>query len=282
MKATILSQILERKRDAIARLQAESSSRDFYQRALEIRQNTEPHRLLEALKSDSPALKIIAEFKRRSPSAGTLRDHSTVSEIIRSYDRGGACAISVLTDEQYFGGSITDLCAARSITKLPLLCKDFIIDPIQIFEAAIAGADAVLLVVAALEGTSLKQLHSLAEKKLGLDALVEVHNRGELKGALHAGAKIIGVNNRDLGTFHVSLSTSQRLISQAPRDRILISESGLQGADSLIRLRKLGFHGFLVGQTLMCADNPEIALRELVTAGETRNPVSASTGDWQR
>src|SRR5262249_33513368 len=239
-----------------------------------------PHRLRQTLESDCPPLKIIAEFKRRSPSAGTIRDHSTVSEIVRSYDHGGACAISVLTDEQYFEGSITDLCAARSITKLPLLRKDFIIDPVQIFEAAIAGADAVLLIVAALDASSLKQLRSLAEDELGLDALVEVHSADELKLALHADAKIIGVNNRDLGTFRVSLSTSERLIGEAPRDRILISESGIQNADSLVHLHKIGFRGFLIGEKLMRAANPETALRELVAVGESWQSTAVSTGDW--
>ena len=148
---------------------------------MEIRKNAEPHRLRRALESDSPRLKIIAEFKRRSPSAGIIRDDLTVSEIVRCYERGGACAISVLTDEEYFGGSIADLCAARSSTKLPLLRKDFIIDPIQIFEAAIAGADAVLFIVAALDDTSLSDLRTLAEDELGLDALVEVHTSGRIE-----------------------------------------------------------------------------------------------------
>lgn len=282
MNGTILSQILDRKRDAIARLRADPSSRWLYQRALDIRKNAEPHRLLRALESESHRLKIITEFKRRSPSAGIIRDHSTVSEIVRSYDRGGACAISVLTDEQYFGGSITDLCAARSSTKLPLLRKDFVIDPIQIFEATIAGADAVLLIVAALNDSSLNELRSVAEDEFGLDALVEVHSSHELKRALNAGAKIIGVNNRDLGTFRVSLKTSERLIDEAPPDRILISESGLRSADSLVRLRKLGFRGFLLGEALMREIDPEAALRDLVAAAETREPIAASTRDWQR
>ena len=215
MIENILSQILDRKRKAIARLRADPSSRDFHDAHWKFERTLNPHRLRRALESDSPRLKIIAEFKRRSPSAGTIRDDLTVSEIARCYDRGGACAISILTDEQYFGGSIADLCAARSSTKLPLLRKDFIIDPIQIFEAAIAGADAVLLIAAALGDTSLKQLRSLAEDEFGIDALVEVHGSSELKRALNAGAKIVGVNNRDLGTFRVSLKTSQRLIAKA-------------------------------------------------------------------
>lgn len=268
MIKNIFSQILERKRKTVAQLRAYPSSRDFRKRALEIRQKANPHRLLRALESDSPRLKIIGEFKRRSPSAGIIRDDLTVSEIVRCYERGGACAISVLTDEEYFGGSIVDLCAARSSTNLPLLRKDFIIDPIQIFEAAIAGADAVLLIVAALDDTLLEELRSLAEDELGLDALVEVHASQELSRAVNAGASLIGVNNRDLSTFQVSLNTSERLIAEAPRDRILISESGLQSAESLRHLRKRGARGFLIGEALMRAPDPETALRDLVTAAE--------------
>jgi indole-3-glycerol phosphate synthase len=267
MIQNIFSQILDRKREAIAQFRPDSSS-DFRERALKIRKNAEPHRLRRALESDSPQLKIIAEFKRRSPSAGIIRDDLTVSEIVRCYERGGACAISVLTDEEYFAGSIADLGAARSSTKLPLLRKDFIIDPMQIFEAAIAGADAVLLIAAALDDTSLTELGTLAENELGLDALVEVHNSEELNRALNARAKIIGVNNRDLRTFQVSLNTSERLIAEAPRDKIMVSESGLQSAESLVRLHELGFRAFLIGETLMRAPKPEIALRDLITAGE--------------
>jgi len=277
MIQNIFSQILDRKREAIAQFRPDSSS-DFRERALKIRKNAEPHRLRRALESDSPQLKIIAEFKRRSPSAGIIRDDLTVSEIVRCYERGGACAISVLTDEEYFAGSIADLGAARSSTKLPLLRKDFIIDPMQVFEAAIAGADAVLLIAAALDDTSLTELRTLAENELGLDALVEVHNSEELNRALNARAKIIGVNNRDLRTFQVSLNTSERLIAEAPRDKIMVSESGLQSAESLVRLHELGFRAFLIGEVLMRAVDPAAALRDLLTAVEDRQSTGVSTG----
>jgi indole-3-glycerol phosphate synthase len=263
MIQNIFSQILDRKREAIAQFRPDSSS-DFRERALKIRKNAEPHRLRRALESDSPQLKIIAEFKRRSPSAGIIRDDLTVGEIVRCYERGGACAISVLTDEEYFAGSIADLGAARSSTKLPLLRKDFIIDPMQVFEAAIAGADAVLLIAAALDDTSLTELRTLAENELGLDALVEVHNSEELNRALNARAKIIGVNNRDLRTFQVSLNTSERLIAEAPRDKIMVSESGLRSAESLLHLHELGFRAFLIGEVLMRAADPAAALRDLI------------------
>jgi indole-3-glycerol phosphate synthase len=281
MIKNIFSQIMDRKRKAIAQLRADPSSRDFRERASEIRKNAEPHRLLRALESDLPRLKIIAEFKRRSPSAGIIRDDLTVSEVVRCYERGGACAISVLTDEEYFDGSIVDLRAARSGTKLPLLRKDFIIDPIQIFEAAIAGADAVLLIVAALDDLSLGQLRALAEDELGLDALVEVHTSGELRRAMNAGAKLIGVNNRDLRTFRVSLDTSERLIAEAPSHRMMVSESGLHDPRSLRHLQELGFRGFLIGEALMRAPDPTAALRDLLTAAKNRQPTAVSTGARQ-
>jgi indole-3-glycerol phosphate synthase len=281
MIKNIFSQILDRKRQAVAQLRADPSSRDFRERALEIRKNADPHRLLRALESDSQRPNIIAEFKRRSPSAGIIRDDLTVSQIVNCYDRGGARAISVLTDQEYFGGSIADLCTARSSTNLPLLRKDFIIDPIQILEAAIAGADALLLIATALNDLSLGELRAFAEDELGLDALIEVHSSEELNRALNAGAKIIGVNNRDLRTFRVSLSTSERLIAKAPRDQIVVSESGLQDSRSLRYLQSLGFRGFLIGEALMRAPDPEAALRDLIAAAEDRQPTGAPTGARQ-
>jgi indole-3-glycerol phosphate synthase len=271
-----LSQMLDRKRQAVAQLRADPSSRDFRERALEIRKNADPHRLLRALESNSQRPNIIAEFKRRSPSAGIIREDLAVSEIVRCYERGGACAISVLTDEEYFGGSIADLCAARSSTKLPLLRKDFIIDPIQILESAIAGADAVLLIAAAPDDVSLAELRALAEEVIGLDALVEVHNSGELNRAVNAGATLIGINNRDLRTFRVSLTTSERLIAEVPRHRIMVSESGLQHPKSLHYLQALGFRGFLIGEALMRAPDPEAALRDLIAAAEDWQPTTGA------
>jgi indole-3-glycerol phosphate synthase len=281
MIKNIFSQILDRKRKDVAQLRADPSSRNFRERALEIRANASPHRLLQALSSDPQRPKIIAEFKRRSPSAGVIRDDLTVSQIVNCYDRGGARAISVLTDQEYFGGSIADLCTARSTTNLPLLRKDFIIDPIQILEAAIAGADAVLLIATALDDLSLGELRAFAEEELRLDALIEVHSSEELNCALNAGAKIIGVNNRDLRTFRVSLNTSERLIAKAPRDRIVISESGLQDSRSLRYLQSLGFRGFLIGEALMRAPDPEVALRDLIAAAEDRQPTGVPTGVCQ-
>src|SRR6478672_5104670 len=264
MMTSILSEILDRKREVVARLRADPASRNFRDRGLAIRANATPHLLLRALESNSGGVNIIAEFKRRSPSAGTIRSDLSASDVATRYERGGACAISVLTDEQYFGGSIIDLGAIRESTALPLLRKDFIVDEIQIYEAAVVGADAVLLITAALDDGALTKLHATAEDELGLDAVVEVHTSEELRRAVGAGARIIGVNNRDLRTFQTSLETSERLIAEAPRDRIMISESGLKGADDLRHLQTLGFRGFLIGEALMRAPDPEVALRELI------------------
>jgi len=266
--ATILSEILDRKRKIVARLRADPAAQGFRDRALAIRANATPHRLLRALESNFGGVKIIAEFKRRSPSAGTVRSDLSATDIATRYERAGACAISVLTDEEFFGGSILDLEAIRESTALPLLRKDFIIDEIQIYEAAAAGADAVMLIAAALDDGALAKLRATAEDELGLDAVVEVHTSEELRRAVRAGAKLIGVNNRDLRTFRTSLKTSEHLIAQAPRDRIMISESGLQNPKSLRHLRALGFRGFLIGEARMRAADPEAALRELIAATE--------------
>jgi indole-3-glycerol phosphate synthase len=273
MSRNFLSEILAQKREAVARMKTEPSSVRLRERALEVRKTTVPHRLSQALKSESPRLKIIAEFKRRSPSAGIIRDDRSAEEVARLYERGGACAISVLTDEAHFAGSIVDLRAVRSIANLPVLRKDFIIDPTQIYEAAIAGADAVLLIVAALDDAVLGDLREVAEDQLGLDALVEVHTSIEMRRALDAGARIIGVNNRNLQTFQVSLETSEHLIAEVPHDTVTVSESGLQNAESFHRLRNLGFHGFLIGEALMRASDPEKTLRNLIADAENEQPM---------
>ena len=267
--ATILSEILYRKREVVARLRADPIG--LRKQALDVRANAVPHRLLQTLESKPMQRNIIAEFKRRSPSAGIIRSDLSATDVAIRYERGGACAISVLTDEQYFGGSIIDLGAIRESTALPLLRKDFIIDEIQIYEAAAVGADAVLLIAAALDDGALAKLRATAEDELGLDAVVEVHTSEELHRAVGAGARIIGVNNRDLRTFRTSLETSERLIAEAPRDRIMISESGLTSAKSLRHLQSLGFRGFLMGEALMRSSDPEKFLCDLIAEAETIN-----------
>lgn len=264
MNRNFLSPIAERKRAAIAKVRATTDADALRKRGLLARTNSERHRLRAALEAPSPATKIIAEFKRRSPARGLIRDDLSAAEAVSAYERGGACAVSVLTDEEHFGGSLADLAAARATTRLSILRKDFLIDPIQIYEAAAAGADAVLLIAAILDDSQLTQMRAIAEDELGLDALVEVHSSEELIRAHQAGAKLIGVNNRDLRTFEVSLSTSERLIANAPRDAVMISESGLQTRQQLRHLQALGFRAFLIGGTLMQAADPAAALRELI------------------
>ena len=220
-----------------------------------------PHALRKALGREG--INIIAEFKRRSPSKGVIRADANVIEIARGYEAGGAAAMSVLTEEDYFGGSLDDLRAVKNTIELPVLRKDFVFDEYQVYESAAAGADAVLLIVAALDDETLSRLRRLAEDDLGMDALVEVHSSEEMKRAVASGATLIGVNNRDLRTFEVSLDTSFALAREAPPEALLVSESGLHTADDLERLFASGYRGFLIGEMLMRSGDPEQALRKL-------------------
>lgn len=252
---SILSEIIDRKRQ---RLELAKQTVRFD--AIERRSN--PHRLRQALLRDG--INIIAEFKRRSPSKGLIRANADIKQIVSSYEAGGASAISVLTEEDYFSGSLDDLRTAKSTVDLPVLRKDFVFDDYQLYESAAAGADAVLLIVAALKDEDLSSLRRIAEGDLGLDALVEVHTREEMQRAIACGANLIGVNNRNLHTFDVSLDTSLSLAQDAPKDTVLISESGLRNATDLSRLRDAGYHGFLIGESLMRAEDPAAALRTLI------------------
>jgi len=224
-----------------------------------------PHALAAAL-AHSSGIKVIAEFKRRSPSKGVIRENADPTELARAYEKGGATGISVLTEEDFFDGSLADLRAVREAVRLPLLRKDFIFDEYQVWESAVAGADALLLIVSMLSDEQLASLRLLTEEELGMDALVEVHSADELKRALAAGAHLIGVNNRDLRSFEVSLDTSEELARLAPSGTLLISESGLRSRADLLRLQELGYRGFLIGETLMRSAEPEKALRSLVSA----------------
>jgi indole-3-glycerol phosphate synthase len=263
MSKDFLRAIVERKRQTVAKLYTQYEVAALREQALKCREEAVVHRLRDALQTASPPIKIIAEFKRISPSRGLIRAGLSPAEVAYAYERGGACAISVLTDQEYFGGSIDDLIVMRANTRLPILRKDFIIDPIQIYQAAIAGADAILLIAAVIDYPLLQKMRALAEDELGLDALIEAHTADELQRASAAGAKLIGINNRDLHTFEVSLHTSERLIAQTPPGTLMISESGLQTPQQLHRLRALGFCGFLIGETLMRANDPAAALRDL-------------------
>jgi indole-3-glycerol phosphate synthase len=213
-----------------------------------------------------PPMRVIAEFKRRSPSAGALRERADVQEIVRAYERGGASALSVLTEGPHFGGSLEDLRLARAASKLPVLCKDFIVDPYQLREAHAAGADAVLLIVAALQRAELGELHERA-RGMGLDVLVEVHDEQELEVALELGAEVIGINNRDLRDFSVDVERTSRLAARVPDNITLVSESGIARAQQLRDLSAEGVHAVLIGESLMRAPDPEGALRALLPAG---------------
>lgn len=219
------------------------------------------HSLDDAL--SQPGIAVIAEFKRRSPSAGTLREGADATELVAAYARGGAAALSILTEEPSFGGSLEDLRMARAACELPILRKDFTIDPYQLHEARAAGADAVLLIVAALEQRALAALHREAGE-LGLDALVEVHDRAELQRALELEPRLIGVNNRDLRDFTVDVERTFALLEEIPAGTCVVSESGIATAAQLRRLGEAGVQAVLVGEMLMRAPDPAAALRELV------------------
>jgi indole-3-glycerol phosphate synthase len=208
-------------------------------------------------------LNVIAECKRRSPSRGVLRQHYEPAEIAAGYAQAGAAAVSVLTEPTFFDGSLEHLVAVRAAVTLPILRKDFIVDRYQLLEARAAGADAVLLIVAALSGAELCDLHASAIDA-GLDVLVEVHQAAELAIALDAGAQIIGVNNRNLRTLAVDVDASTELIKAIPKGVVSVVESGLKTRDDLERLRTSGYHAFLIGERLMTANDPGSALGELL------------------
>jgi indole-3-glycerol phosphate synthase len=253
---SFLSDIVERKRQRLESVKhaAPQSSFEIY---------SSSHRFRQALLRDG--VNIIAEFKRRSPSKGIIRADADLNEIVKSYEAGGAVAISVLTEEDYFSGSLDDLRAVKKLVDLPVLRKDFVFDEYQVYESAAAGADAVLLIVAALDDEILVRLRRLIEDELGMDALIEVHTREEMQRAVACGANLIGVNNRNLHTFEVSLETSLSLAKEAPLDTSLISESGLKNSTDLARLHCAGYRGFLIGESLMRSENPEAALRDLMS-----------------
>jgi len=217
----------------------------------------------KALKS--PGLSVIAEIKRRSPSAGSIGEIASPSDLAGLYAEGGAVAISVLTDKPSFGGTIEDLKAVRKTCPLPILRKDFTIDPIQIAEAAEAGASAVLIIVAAV-GDKTRELVAEAER-MGMEAFVEVTNEEELKIALHAGARLIGVNNRDLKTFKVNTETALKLKELMPTEIVAVAASGMKNTDDTKKVREAGYDAVLIGQTLVEAEDPRALITKIRGAG---------------
>ena len=260
---SFLEKIIEDKKRRLADAKARKPLDVLRAQAFDARRDARAHALRAALEREA-SVNVIAEFKRASPSKGAIRQEAEPAALALAYERGGAAAVSVLTEEDHFRGSLADLRAARRAVRLPLLRKDFIFDEYQIYEAAEAGADALLLIVAALDGATLARLRRLAEEELRMDALVEVHTEDELRAAHECGARLVGVNNRDLRSFEVSRDVSRRLASAAAPGALLVSESGLRTGADLRDLRAHGFRGFLVGETLMRAGRPDEALRALV------------------
>jgi len=257
---TILDDILARKGIEVAEAKRR---RDPVELALEAKACTHaPRGFREAIRS-TPGASVIAEIKRRSPSKGLIREDFDPVAIAKAYAGAGAACISVLTDESFFGGSLDDLARVRDAVETPLLRKDFTIDAYQIDEARVHGADAILLIVAALDDEALRLLHAHA-RELGLDVLVEVHHEAELDRAIALEANLIGVNNRDLRTFEVDLGTTIRMASRLEgSDVVLIAESGIGNAEDVARLERAGAAGFLVGESLMRQPDPGKALEAL-------------------
>lgn len=214
-------------------------------------------------------VRVIAEVKRRSPGAGAIRPDLDPARLARSYEAHGAAALSVLTDRDYFGGDLDDLRAARSAVALPALRKDFTLDPIQIDEARAAGADAVLLIVRILDDAALADLHGHARER-GLAALVEVHDAVELERAVACGARIVGINNRDLSTFRTDLAVTEGLLDRLPGGTVVVSESGIRRGADVARLGRAGVDAVLVGESILRADDPGAQVAEL--AGADRDP----------
>jgi indole-3-glycerol phosphate synthase len=209
-----------------------------------------------------PGLSVIAEHKRSSPSAGVIREDLELVDVVGAYERGGAAALSVLTEQTRFAGTLADLFAARTAASLPILRKDFIVDEYQVYEAAASGADAILLIVAAVEVGPLANLHALAHG-LGLATLVEVHNAEELRVATEIGAQIIGINNRNLSTLVVDIETTHQLLPQIPVGVVKVAESGFRTRAELERLAAAGIDAVLIGEALMRSADIEAACREL-------------------
>jgi indole-3-glycerol phosphate synthase len=260
---TTLGDMTRAAREDVERRKAEVPQAEL-ERAISTRPEGRPFN--EALAG--PGIGLVAEFKRRSPAAGDLpRGSNPVGDVVRAYERGGAAALSILTEEAHFGGSLRDLRDARASTDLPILRKDFTIDAYQLYEAAAAQADAVLLIVAALERDELEGLYAEAQA-LDLDCLVEVHETEQLEIALEIGADVIGINNRDLSDFSVDLQRTFDLLADVPAGKTVVSESGISSREQVEELERVGVDAVLVGETLMRAPDAEQACRELIESEE--------------
>jgi indole-3-glycerol phosphate synthase len=250
---SVLERIVEDTRDEVGRRRA---SVPLARLEAVIAERPEGRPFSEALLR--PGISLIAEHKRRSPSAGLIREGATVEDIVLAYERGGAAAVSILTEPFHFGGSLEDLRTARAACELPVLRKDFVVDPYQLYESAAAGADAILLIVAALEPDVLYELLTEA-RALDLDALVEIHDERELDVALDVEADVLGINNRDLGDFSVDIERTYDLLADVPAGKTVVSESGFTTREQLDELDRVGVDAVLVGETLMRAEDVEAA-----------------------
>jgi indole-3-glycerol phosphate synthase len=255
----ILDQILSEKRRELDRARSARSPDELARAAAE---SADPTRGFTAALLDAPAPRVIAEVKRRSPSRGEIRPDFDPVACAQAYAEGGAAAISVLTDERFFGGHLSFLSKIRAAVPLPLLRKDFVIDPYQVDEARVAGADAVLLIAAALDAERLAVLRARAALR-SLDALVEVHDEAELDRALAAGADLIGINNRDLRSFETDLAVTIRLAPRIPAGVVVVAESGIANPGDVRRLEQAGAHAFLIGESLMRQHDLALAVRAL-------------------
>ncbi|MBD3589138.1 indole-3-glycerol phosphate synthase TrpC [Bacteroides sp. GM023] len=255
----ILSEIIANKRFEV----------DLQKQAISIEQLQEGISEAPAIRSMKQALAssksgVIAEFKRRSPSKGWIKQDARPEEIVLSYATVGASALSILTDEKFFGGSLKDIRIARPLVEIPILRKDFIIDEYQLYQAKIVGADAVLLIAAALEQEKCNELTEKAHS-LGLEVLLEIHSSEEL-AYINKEIDMVGINNRNLGTFFTDVENSFRLAGQLPQDAVLVSESGISDPEIVKRLRTAGFHGFLIGETFMKTEQPGETLQNFLRA----------------
>lgn len=257
-----LRSILEYKETEVAALRQRTTLSELEMRA---RETSPPRSFEQAITSGvrDGGNALICEVKRKSPSAGQISDASAPEVIARAYEQGGATCISVLTDGPSFGGSLADLATVREAVSLPLLRKDFMVDPLQVYEARAAGADAILIIMAAVSDQLAAELHDAAQG-LDLAVLVESHTADELDRALKLPSLLIGVNNRDLHTFETDLGVTESVAMNVPDDRVLITESGIRSVADVARLRAAGARGFLVGESAMRAPNPTTFVRSLV------------------
>jgi indole-3-glycerol phosphate synthase len=261
---SVLDHLVAATREAVRRRQEEEPIGEL-ERRLGGRDADDSRPFSEALVR--PGLSVVAEFKRRSPSSAEIRPGAEVAPMVQAYERGGAAALSVLTEEQSFGGSLDDLRAARAASSLPILRKDFTVDRYQLYEAALNGADAVLLIVGALNPEELSDLYAEA-RALDLDCLVEVHDEKELERALELDCDAIGINNRDLGDLSVDVDTTHDLITAVPAGKTVVSESGISGREQLEGLEEIGVDAVLIGEAFMRAEDPEAAVRTLTRQEE--------------